>query len=131
MKQVDRFFSNTGVDIRKLLATWVPFVIAKRAEVVVALDWTDFDQDDQATIALHLITTHGRATPLLWKNFVKSELAGWRNEHEDALLERFAEVVPADTKVTVLVDRGIGTRRSTSFSRTSSASITWSAFAGS
>jgi hypothetical protein len=30
---------------------------------VVALDWTDFDADNQATIMLSLITDHGRATP--------------------------------------------------------------------
>ena len=108
IKQVDRFFSNTGVDVWKLFANWVPFVIARRPEIVVALDWTDFDQDDQSTIALHLITKHGRATPLLWKSVVKSEMEGWRNEHEDALLERFAEVVPKGTRVTVLADRGFG-----------------------
>jgi hypothetical protein len=63
---------------------------------------------DQATIALYLITSHGRATPLLWKSVMKSDLTGWRNEHEDALLQRFAEVVPAGTKVTMLADRGFG-----------------------
>jgi hypothetical protein len=35
-------------------------------------------------------------------------MEGWRNEHEDALFERFAEVLPPDTKVTVLADRGFG-----------------------
>ncbi len=108
IKQVDRFFSNTGVDVWKLAARWVPFVIGQRPEIVVALDWTDFDQDNQSTIALYLITKHGRATPLLWKSVVKSEMKDWRNEHEDALLERFREVVPATTKVTVLADRGFG-----------------------
>jgi hypothetical protein len=39
---------------------------------------------------------------------VKSELKDWRNEHEDALLERFREVVPRATKVTVLADRAFG-----------------------
>jgi hypothetical protein len=86
----------------------VPFVIGSRPEVVVALDWTDFDRDDQSTIALYLITKHGCATPLLWKSVVKSEMEGWRNEHEDVLLERFAEVVPPGRKVTVLADRGFG-----------------------
>ena len=108
IKQVDRFFSNTGVDVWKLAARWAPFVIGQRPEIVVALDWTDFDQDNQSTIALYLITKHGRATPLLWKSVVKSEMKDWRNEHEDALLERFREVVPATTKVTVLADRGFG-----------------------
>lgn len=78
IKQADRFFSNTGVDVWKLFASWVPFVIGSRPEVVVALDWTDFDQYDQTTIALYLITKHGRATPLAWKGVVKSELEGGR-----------------------------------------------------
>jgi len=108
IKQVDRLFSNTGVDVWKLFGNWVPFVIGQRPEVVVALDWTDFDQDNQSTIALYLVTSHGRATPLLWKSVVKSELKDWRNEHEDAVLERFREVVPTTTKVTVLADRAFG-----------------------
>jgi len=33
---------------------------------VVALDWTDFDADNQATIMLALISDHGRSTPLVW-----------------------------------------------------------------
>jgi len=108
IKQVDRLFSNTGVDVWRLFGNWVPFVVGQRPEIVVALDWTDFDQDNQSTIALHQVTKHGRATPLLWKTVVKSELKDWRNEHEDALLERFREVVPPATKVTVLADRGFG-----------------------
>lgn len=108
IKQVDRFFSNTGVDVWRLFASWVPFVIGSRPEIVVALDWTEFDPDNQATIALHLVTKHGRATPLLWKTVVKSELKGWRNEHEDVVLERLKEVLPEGVKVTVLADRGFG-----------------------
>jgi hypothetical protein len=58
-------------------------VIGERKEIVAALDWTDYDADDQSTLALFMITSHGRATPLLWRTVVKSELKGWRNEHED------------------------------------------------
>jgi len=108
IKQVDRFFSNAGVDVWHLFAAWVPYVVGSRPEIVVALDWTDYDQDDQSTIALHLVTKHGRATPLMWKTVLKSELKDRRNEHEDALLERFREVLPTTVKVTVLADRGFG-----------------------
>ena len=108
IKQVDRFFSNTGVDVWALFASWVPYVVGSRPEVVVALDWTDYDADNQSTIAIHLVTKHGRATPLLWKTVAKSTLKGWRNEHEDGLLERFHEVLPVGVKVTVLADRGFG-----------------------
>lgn len=108
IKQIDRFFSNTGIDVWNLFASWVPFVVGPRPEIMVALDWTEFDADNQSTIALYLVTKHGRATPLLWKTVVKSEMKGWRNEHEDVLLERFREVLPEGVKVTVLADRGFG-----------------------
>ena len=108
VKQVDRLLSNEGIPVWSLFSSWVPYVVGDRPEIVTALDWTDFDDDDQATIVLSMITSHGRATPLLWKTVMKSELKGWRNEHEDVLLERFREVLPEDVKVTVLADRGFG-----------------------
>lgn len=111
VKQVDRLLSNTGVDLWALFANWVPFVVGARSEIVVAFDWTEHDHDDHATIALNLITSHGRATPLLWKTVVKSELAGRRNAHEDSLLERFAEVLPKGVRVTILADRGFGDQK--------------------
>jgi hypothetical protein len=108
VKQVDRMLGNDAISPWDLFASWVPFVIGDRPEIVTALDWTDFDGDNQSTIVLSMITSHGRATPLLWKTVVKSEMKGWRNEHEDRLLERFREVLPKHVKVTVLADRGFG-----------------------
>jgi hypothetical protein len=46
IKQVDRLLSNQGVDPWDLLAHWVPFVVGGRTEMMVAMDWTDFDADD-------------------------------------------------------------------------------------
>lgn len=111
VKQVDRLLSNVGISVWDLFGQWVPFVVGPRTEIVVALDWTDHDLDDHTTIALNLITSHGRATPLMWKTVVKSELAGKRNAHEDALLERFAEVLPKGVRVTLLADRGFGDQK--------------------
>jgi Transposase DDE domain len=108
IKQVDRMLSNGGIPVWSLFASWVPFVVGDRPEIVTALDWTDFDDDDQSTIVLSMITSHGRATPLVWKTVMKSGLKGWRNEHEDVLLERFHQVLPEGVKVTVLADRGFG-----------------------
>ncbi len=42
-------------------------------EIVVAMDWTDFDADIQAALGLHLVTRHGKATPLLWLTVDKDE----------------------------------------------------------
>ena len=63
IKQVDRMLSNDGIDIDTALRHWVPYVVGPRTHINVAMDWTDFDADGQATIMLSLLTRHGRATP--------------------------------------------------------------------
>ena len=106
VKQVDRLLSNGGFDVWKLFAAWVPFVLAERTEAVIALDWTDFEQDDQETLVASLITGHGRATPLLWTTLVKSASGGNRQLVEDQMLQRLREVIASQVKVTVVADRG-------------------------
>jgi hypothetical protein len=107
-KQIDRLLSNRGIDFRQLIASWAAYLIGSRKEIVVALDWTEFDNDKQSTLALYLVTNHGRATPLLWKTVLKSGLKGKRNDYEDEVIEWLREVVPEDVKVTLLADRGFG-----------------------
>src|SRR3990167_3481097 len=111
IKQVDRLFSNRGLDVNLLFASWVPFILAERLEIVVVLDWTDFDADDHSTLALSLCTSHGRSTPLLWKTVHKSKLAKRRNDFEDALLYRLREVIPDGVRVTILCDRGFADKK--------------------
>jgi len=78
IKQVDRLLSNAGVVPWDLFGSWVREVVGERREIVVAMDWTDFDADNQSTLALHLVTRHGRATPLLWLTVDKDELKAQR-----------------------------------------------------
>ena len=111
IKQVDRMLSNNGIDVWDSFARWVPYQIGERRDVLVAMDWTDFDHDDQATLALHLITGHGRATPLLWLSVWKHELKDHRNAYEDACLRRLAALVPPGCRVTILADRGFGDQK--------------------
>jgi Transposase DDE domain len=111
IKQVDRLLSNAGITVWGWFAQWVTFVVAARKELVVALDWTEFDKDDQATIALYLVTSHGRATPLIWKTVRKSELKNRRNQYEAEVIERLHEILPEDIDVTVLADRGFGDQK--------------------
>jgi len=108
IKQVDRLLSNQGIDVWDSFARWVPHLVGDRKEIVVAMDWTDFDRDGQATLALNLVTGHGRATPLLWVTVWKEELTKQRNDFEDACLARLKELVPAGCAVTILADRGFG-----------------------
>jgi hypothetical protein len=111
VKQVDRLLSNNGIDVWDSFARWVPQQIAGRQDILVAMDWTDFDHDDQATLVLGLVTGHGRAAPLLWLTVWKEELKNQRNDYEDACLRRLCELVPSGCRVTILADRGFGDQK--------------------
>jgi hypothetical protein len=106
IKQVDRLLSNAKIEAWDVFAQWVPERVGSRSDIVVAMDWTDYDADGQATLVLYLITGHGRATPLIWLSVFKDELKDTRNAYEDAGLRRLAEVLPAGVRVTILADRG-------------------------
>lgn len=111
VKQVDRLLSNEGIDVWGSFAHWVPHQIAGRQEALVAMDWTDFDHDDQSTLVLSLVTGHGRAAPLLWLSMWKDEITRQRNDIEDACLRRLCDLVPSGCRVTLLADRGFGDRK--------------------
>jgi len=111
IKQVDRLLSNSALSVWALFADWVPYVLTSRKEIVVALDWTEFDADGHSTIALYLVTSHGRATPLVWMTVKKARLKGRRNKFEDAVISRLHEVLPPGVKVTLLADRGFGDQK--------------------
>jgi hypothetical protein len=111
IKQVDRLLSNEGIDIDAALRHWVPYVVGPRNSINVAMDWTDFDADGQATIMLSLLTRHGRATPLLWLTVDTATLKNHRNEYEYQVLVRLADALPASIKVCIVADRGFGDQK--------------------
>ena len=98
IKQVDRLLSNEGIDIDAALRHWVPYVVGPRISINVAMDWTEFDADGQATLMLSLLTRHGRATPLLWLTVDTATLKNRRNEYEYQALVRLADALPADIR---------------------------------
>ena len=111
IKQIDRLFSNEIIEMSQLFKNWVRFVVAKRDEVIVNFDWTEFDDSDQSMIVLGMQTNHGRCTPLVWKTVIKSELKGQRNAHEDEVLRTFHDCITElkrPIRVTVVADRGFG-----------------------
>lgn len=108
IKQVDRLLSNPGIDVKELFLSWVPYMVGSRKNVEIAMDWTDFDADNQTTIMLSLLTSHGRATPLVWLTVDKDTLKDNRNNYEYQILVWLAEALPADVKVLIVADRGFG-----------------------
>ena len=115
VKQVDRLLSNQSIDVWDSFAPWVAHQIGARRDALVAMDWTDFDRDGQATLVLSLVTGHGRAAPLLWLTVWKDELAAQRNDYEDACLVRLRALMPPGCRVTILADRGFGDQKLFSF----------------
>ena len=111
IKQVDRLMSNAGIDVWASFARWIPRQIGTAQDILVAMDWTDFDHDGQSTLVLSLVSSHGRAAPLIWLTVWKEEIATRRNDYEDACLRRLAETIPPDCRVTILADRGFGDQK--------------------
>jgi hypothetical protein len=72
--------------------------------ILVAMDGTDFDDDDHATLCVSLMTTHGRATPLGWKTVRKSKLKNKRT-HCELEMKRMHECLPSGTNAVWLAGR--------------------------
>jgi hypothetical protein len=108
IKQVDRLLSNINFNLWNYFTYWVPQIIGARTEVIIAMDWTEFDLDGHSTIALYLVTNHGRATPLIWKTHSKKTLKNNRNRYEREILEYLKTILPKNVHVTILADRGFG-----------------------
>jgi hypothetical protein len=108
VKQVDRLLSNEGVELSEVMALWVKHVVGQTPSIVVAMDWTDFDDDDHTTLCVSLITTHGRATPLAWKTVKKSKLARRRTQHELQMIKTLRTWLPEHVSVEWLADRAFG-----------------------
>jgi hypothetical protein len=111
IKQVDRLLSNSGIDVGQFSQQWVPYVVGPRKDITVAMDWTDFDPDNHATIMLSMVTRHGRATPLIWLTVHKDTLKNQRNNYEDQVLRRLADALPQGVKVLILADCEFGDQK--------------------
>ncbi len=106
VKQVDRLLSTAGIVVEELLPVWAAFVIEEREKVRSALDRTDYETDDQVTLAPCLITEHGRATPLVWKTYRKSTLGENQSDHECEVVDLLDLAIADDVEVTIVADRG-------------------------
>ncbi len=110
-KQIDRLLSNNKLKVWDIAQNWVPYIIGDRKEIEVALDWTSFWNDKQKSLCLNLLTTHGRATPLIWQTVADSRLKNNQGHYEDQILSRLKSVIPDDVKVTIVADRGFASYR--------------------
>jgi len=115
IKQVDRLLSNPKFKLERFWGPWVTRNLQGLSDIVVALDWTDYDKDGHSTLSLGLATHKGRAQPLMWKTVPKSQLKGRRNHFEDVLLTQLSQHIPEGVKVTITADRGFADQAFFSF----------------
>lgn len=108
VKQVDRLLSNEEVTLDELMPLWIQHVVGTTPNLVLAMDWTDFDDDDHTTLCAYLVTTHGRATPLAWKTVKKSTLKTKRTGYELDMVECLHAWLPNTVSVTLMADRAFG-----------------------
>jgi hypothetical protein len=106
IKQVDRLLANSKVDPCEVMRHVVPALISGRSRIVVAVDWTEFASNGHSTVAISMITEHGRATPLMWMTVATKKLKKRRSRYEDRVLWQLRLAVPDHIHVTVLADRG-------------------------
>ena len=108
IKQIDRLIGNDKIDVQSLFPAWIAKAVGNAKSVLIVMDWTDYDADDQATLSFNLVTGHGRATPLMWFSVLEAELTGQRNAIEDMCLTRLKAALPEGVDATILADRGFG-----------------------
>lgn len=106
IKQVDRMLANSKVDASEIMQHVIPVLVSGRSRIVVAVDWTEFASNGHSTVAVSMITEHGRATPLMWLTVASKKLKKRRSQFEDRVLWRLRLAVPEHVLVTVLADRG-------------------------
>lgn len=108
IKQVDRFMSNRKLKQTKMRKALVTAIVGNRKAIDVSLDWTDFESDDQTTLALSLILRHGRAIPIVWSTVKKSNLKNNQTAYQRAAVQMLADALPKGVHVTLIADRGFG-----------------------
>jgi hypothetical protein len=106
IKQVDRLLANSKIDALEVMRHVVPVLVSGRSRIVVAVDWTEFASNEHSTVAVSMITEHGRATPLMWMTIATKKLKKRRAQFEDRVLWRLRLALPENVQVTVLADRG-------------------------
>ena len=108
IKQVDRLLSNAGVVPWDLFGSWVGELVGARREIVVAMDWTDFDADNQldAGPASRHPSRPNYAAPLADRR--QGRIEGPAQRFRGPVPARLKALLPQGVATTILADRGFG-----------------------
>ncbi|MCL6479420.1 MAG: IS4 family transposase [Peptococcaceae bacterium] len=110
IKKVDRFLGNDRINILAMAGALLNMLVShipKKSKLMIAMDWTDLHDDKHKTLVLAVIAC-GRAIPVLWRTADKDCLKGNQTQIEIEILKDFKTIVPQNTKLIILADRGFG-----------------------
>ena len=103
IKRVDRFLGSRHFDHTQAREDWAHFVLGKRRQVSIAVDWTKVRS--WPVLAAGLVQ-RGRTVPLLWSVADPKMLYKSQNAFEHAFFAWMASLLPDGVEATVLLDRG-------------------------
>jgi hypothetical protein len=105
IKRVDRFVGNRRIEPAEAMRGPIGWLTRPRKQLLVSLDWVDVRQFHCLVLAARL---RGRALPLLWTVYRDNQLWRSQNNLEYGLLRLLRTMVPKQTRVVILADRGFG-----------------------
>ena len=106
-----RWIASLGLSANnyaELQRRWSRHVLDGLDRVVVAVDWTDLEDDKQSVVSIQAIGEKGRATSLVWETVDMRRLRSNRNRLESLVIQRLHEALPEDVEVIRIADRGFG-----------------------
>jgi Transposase DDE domain len=109
LKRLTRFLSNPRlpmIPLQKAYVAWCLKLFRREGKLMVALDWTSLPGNFQ--VLMIAIPFAGRAIPLLWGTLPFSQIKDSQNKIEERLVSLLLKLLGADTKLTLLADRGFG-----------------------
>lgn len=108
IKLADRFLGNEKVETDLLMKRWAGHVMSGYDDLLINIDWTEFDTDHHSTLSASLQTYNSRSIPLLWRTINKDNKKGNMNNVEDDILNDILEVISdlSPKSVIIVADRG-------------------------
>lgn len=104
IKRAGRFCQNMGINMQSVFDGVADYVLAPKAENLIALDWTDMG--DYMLLKASLIFQK-RSVPIAWRFVWKEQYEKSQNDEEEKLVEQLIHAVGKRSWV-LLADRGFG-----------------------
>lgn len=105
IKRVDRFVGNSRIEPVEAMRGVVGWFATPRRRLVVSLDWVDIRSFWCLMLAARV---RGRAVPLVWAVYHPEAFFRSRNSIEEGLLVALRTMIPEQTQVILVADRGFG-----------------------